>query len=290
MIILSTTSDVLRAVLLAAHTTNPLQMVASWRDVTTTAYTPGRSLAETNGPTPATLVASPGASTQRVIDHVSVYNADTVAHTLTMQLYDGTNAYPLWRGALGVGERLEFTREAGWRVYSAAGIEIVAALAGANAQRPVPWQFKWLESEYTHTSGTTLSNVTGMEVDVVAGRYYLVRAFANMRTLNGTTGVRMRMNLDGVTFTTTGFGAGHGRTPASASAENISYGTPSSIPTVGAASALAQRYGGNLCYHEMLLVPENTVAAGLKMQVAAEIAENVFVEPGSVICWAEYQP
>lgn len=290
MIILSTTDDVLRAVLLAAHTTNPLQMVASWRDLTTTAYTPGRSLAETNGTTPAAIVASPAASTQRVIDFVSIFNADTVAHTVQVSIFDGTNTFPLWRGQLRPNERVEFTPASGWRVYTQAGIERVATLSGIAVQQPVPWQFKWLGSEYTHTGGTTLSNVTGMSVDVVAGRYYLVRAFANIRTQNTTTGVRMRMNLDGVTYVTTGFGAGHSRLPVTASTENLSYGQPTTIPTVGATSALAQRYGGNLCYHEMSLVPENTVAAGLKMQVAAEIAENIFVVPGSVICWAEFQP
>lgn len=290
MIILSTTDDVLRAVLLAAHTTNPLQMVASWRDVTTTAYTPGRSLAGTNGTTPATLVASPAASTQRVIDHVSVYNADTVAHTLTMQLYDGTTAWPLWRGTLDPGERVEFTQAAGWRIYTASGLERVATLAGVAVQHPVPWQFKWLESEYTHTGGTSLSDVPGMSIDTVAGRMYLVRAWANMRVTATTTGVRMGMYLDGATFVTSGFGAGHARTPVTGSTENISFGTPATIPTVGATTVLAQRYGGNLCYHEMSLVVENTVSAGIKMRVAAEVADNIFVCPGSVVAWAEYQP
>ena len=84
MIILSATTDTIQAVLGGAVTTNQMQAFACWRDITTTAYTPGRTQISTNNTTDVDVVGSPGASTQRAIDFISVYNADTVAQTLTV--------------------------------------------------------------------------------------------------------------------------------------------------------------------------------------------------------------
>lgn len=290
MIILPTTNDVLRITLGAAHTTNPLQLVASWRDITTTTYAPGNSLGASNGTTPANIVAAPGASTQRVIDFVSVYNADTIEQTVTLTQYDGTNSFVLWRGSLLPDERLEFVPGAGFKVFTASGIEKVLSMLSPASGLGNQWQFVWLESEETHSAGTTLTPVPGMTIDVVAGRHYLVRAWANIRTQATTTGARMRLGLTGVTFATTGFGAGHLRMPVTGTTEQIANGGPALGPSVPATSSLAQRYGGNLYYGEMVLISETTQAAGIRMEVAAEIASDIYVCPGSVMAWVEYTP
>lgn len=285
MIILSSTSDALRIDLNAAHTTNALQCVASWRDITTTAYTPGRTLALSNGTTVADIVAAPAASTQRVIDFVSVYNADTITHTVTIEHYDGTNNYPVWKGTMLTGERLEFSPGVGWRLFSAGGIEKVTNFASSIGAFDGNWKFQWLSTEYTHSTTTTLSDITDMDIDVEAGKAYFIKFAVNVRTSATTIGVRVGF-AQSAGFVTTGFAACMLRRPVTGSTETVTY-SGVSTGTVPTDQPLAQRYGGNLHIGEMLFVPEATTTAGLKLQMACEAAGTAYAEPGSVLMWCE---
>ena len=60
MICLTEITDKIQVVLGGAITANQLQCAAFWRDVTTTLYTPGRTLINTNNTTDVDLVGSPG--------------------------------------------------------------------------------------------------------------------------------------------------------------------------------------------------------------------------------------
>ncbi len=73
MIVLTATTDNLQLVLDAAHTSAALKVVTCWRDITTTDYTPGRTRTDSNGTTDVNIVPAPAASTQRVVDFITVY-------------------------------------------------------------------------------------------------------------------------------------------------------------------------------------------------------------------------
>jgi hypothetical protein len=111
MIVLDTTTDNLQVVLNAAITTNQLQCVSSWRDITTTGYTPGRTVTNTNSTTDVNLVPAPAASTQRVIDTISIYNNDTVVAYVTVKLDANGTERILTRVPLAAGERLEYSKK-----------------------------------------------------------------------------------------------------------------------------------------------------------------------------------
>jgi hypothetical protein len=114
MLVLANTTDTIEVVLGGSVTTNQLRCVSAWRDVTTTAYTPGRTVTNTNNTTAVAAVAAPGASTQRVVDLISVYNADTVSQTVTVKYDDNGTEYVLWSGTLTSGETLTYCDGAGW--------------------------------------------------------------------------------------------------------------------------------------------------------------------------------
>ena len=116
MIILGATTDKLQAVLESAITTSQLDCVASWRDLTATTYTPGRTLSNTNDTTDADIVPAPAASTQRVIDFISVYNRDTKAHTVTVKMDASGTDYILFVGVLASGQTLTYVEGTGWSV------------------------------------------------------------------------------------------------------------------------------------------------------------------------------
>lgn len=119
MIILSETTDNLQVVLGGAVTTNQLQCVASWRDITATpTYTAGRTVINTNSTTDVNVVASPAASTQRVIDYVSIYNNDTVDATVTLKFDANATEYIIAKEVVEPGESLIYSDATSWFVTS----------------------------------------------------------------------------------------------------------------------------------------------------------------------------
>lgn len=136
MIILTETTDTIKIRLGATITTNQLNCVASWRDITTTAYTPGRAVVNSNNTSDVNIVASPSASTQRLIDFISVYNADTVDATVSIKFDANGTQYPLKVISLSPGQTLTYCDGAGWQVsgssYQSIKSFTVHGDAGAN--------------------------------------------------------------------------------------------------------------------------------------------------------------
>lgn len=115
MIVLLST-DTLEMVLGAAHTTNALNALVSYKDANLAAGTlvMGRLSTATSGTTPVDLVTSPTGSTQRVVDHIVIYNRDTIAHTVTITFDDGTTPRIIGIWVLASGDVLQYSGEAGW--------------------------------------------------------------------------------------------------------------------------------------------------------------------------------
>lgn len=124
MIVLTATTDNLQAVLAGSITTNHPQCVTSWRDITTTDFTPGRTVINTNNTTDVNIVAAPAASTQRVVDLINIYNKDTVAATVTVKFDANGTEYILWKGSLAAGESVQYVEGKGWQRLGASGIPL----------------------------------------------------------------------------------------------------------------------------------------------------------------------
>lgn len=116
MLILTETTDQIEVVLGTAVTTNQLRCFSCWRDITTTAFTPGRTVINTNSTTDVVVVPSPAASTQRVCDVLNIYNHDTVAHTVTVKFDANGTEYILWSGVLITGQTLIYQEGNGWSI------------------------------------------------------------------------------------------------------------------------------------------------------------------------------
>lgn len=166
MIVLDSTTDIVEVVLNQAITTNQLQCMSSWRDITTSAYTPWRTLINTNSTTDVTIVGSPGASTQRVVDQISIYNRDTVIAGVTVKFSDNGTEYILNKVALAPWERLEYTEKKGWRVTN------------------VLWWIKSTILTETHTNSSSLSCMVLNSDQVInnptANLYYKIIGFNPM--------------------------------------------------------------------------------------------------------------
>ena len=121
MIILDTTTRKLQVLLGGAVATNQCPCMASWVDVTSSAYTPGTTVANTNSTTAVDLVAAPASSTYRQIKTLSIYNADTASVTVTVRYNDNGTTYTLLKVTLPTLYHLVYTDTDGWSVHDTAG-------------------------------------------------------------------------------------------------------------------------------------------------------------------------
>lgn len=128
MLVLSGTTHQVRLTLGVATTTNPVDIVFSYVDVTTTSAAATGSSTTKSTTTAADVLGSPGASTQRVVKYLSLCNTDTVSCTATFFHYDGTNARRLWRGVLAAHESVVYTETAGWVVFDNTGLPKLTAV------------------------------------------------------------------------------------------------------------------------------------------------------------------
>lgn len=191
MLILSSETDLVQIVLAGARTTSDCPITAHWRDVTTTSFTPGRSVLNTNGSTVVDVIGSPAESTQRVVDFISLFNADTAAITATLQFDDNGTSYVVATVTLGVGERMEYSNDRGVRVYSNNGAEKVASVAGTNPAASGIQQVV-LGSDVTNNNAVanTIADVTGLSFSVLSGGTYWFRFVIDYTAAVNTTGSR----------------------------------------------------------------------------------------------------
>lgn len=121
MFTLDATTASLEVVLAGAVTTNQLPIVSSFVDKTATAFTPGKTTTQTNSTSTVTIVAAPAASTQREVHSINIYNADTVAATITVRENDNGTLRTLVKTTLSVGDTLQYSHASGWKVMDANG-------------------------------------------------------------------------------------------------------------------------------------------------------------------------
>jgi hypothetical protein len=117
MIVLSEQTDNLQVVLGAAPATNQLQCVVSWRDRSSSSFDAGRTAVETNGTTPVNIAPAPASGKQRLIDFISIFNADTDDRLVTIRLNANGTSFTIWKEVLSPGDTVRFIEGAGFNVF-----------------------------------------------------------------------------------------------------------------------------------------------------------------------------
>ncbi len=120
MFFLNTNAKSLELVLGGAKATVDLPFTVTWADLTTTTFTPSANEGTTNGTTPVTIVVAPPTGTNRQIKFLSVYNADSRASRITVQINDGSERIIL-SPLLGLMESLVYDEHNGWQVLTSDG-------------------------------------------------------------------------------------------------------------------------------------------------------------------------
>ena len=118
--ILDTPTRSLRLVLGEAHTTTACDIVACYgQQGPAGTFVTLLSQTASTGVTPVTLVAAPPVGSQNIIQEVRLHNADTVSHTVTLQLLDSATTRTIYSGTVAVGADWVYTPGAGIALTSA---------------------------------------------------------------------------------------------------------------------------------------------------------------------------
>ena len=191
MIILSETTDNLEVVLGGSVTTNQLRCMTSWRDRTSTTFIAGRTVTNTNNTTDVNLAAAPAASTQRVIDFISIYNEDTVNAVVTVKLDANGTQYTLCKVTLATTERLQYQEGVGFQVFASTGALKQSINQGANASTSGLTAVV-LGSDVTNNNAVanTIADVTGLNFSVTAAKWYYFKAVIYYTAAATATGSR----------------------------------------------------------------------------------------------------
>lgn len=112
---LTTTNDKIQIVLGGSVTTNQLQCLCTYKVYTTTTTTDGKVAVNTNNTTDVDLAGAPSSGETYDIQNINVYNADTVAQTVTIKLDVSGTETILYKGVVGVNDVISWTAEGGWR-------------------------------------------------------------------------------------------------------------------------------------------------------------------------------
>jgi adenosylcobinamide amidohydrolase len=283
MLILNNTTDSLEVVLGGAITVNQLDCTASFREITTTTFDPLMTDASTNGTNPVTLVAAPPASTQRVIDDVSVFNNDTTSAVVTVRYNRNGTFRQLFRATLASGEKLQYTDKNGWVVYATSGAVKQSINQGSNAITGA-LNLVVLASDVMNNNAVanTLQDVTGLSFPINIGKTYYFRFVFRYDAQVTTTGSRWTVNTVG--NTTIAFISYQSQYGVSTTSNTINVLAAQDLPT-GANSTSPFLFGNTGWIEGFVTAGAN---GSLTLRFASEILNSAIIaKAGSLVYWQE---
>ena len=162
---LDTTTDSIEVKLAAAHTTRALQFYASYHiiDSTNVTFTPTKNFGSTNGTTAVTVVPAPTSGKINQLRSCSVYNCDSIEHTVTIQVNSSSNLRTVFSVIVKVGEQIQFTLYEGWKIFNVDGILKTSnsVIGSAAVKMGLTTNISNGSISSTQTSGTTYAYYLG---------------------------------------------------------------------------------------------------------------------------------
>ena len=195
MIILTQTTDKIQVKLSGTVSTNQLHCYSVFRDTTTTGITPSRNVVLTNNTTAVDLVGSPSSSTQRNVEYLNVYNADTSSAIVTFLFNDNGTTYEINVATLLPGEKVEYQSGIGFKVLDCFGSNKISI-----EYQPIPLTSGFttviLGTDYTNSNAVanTLEDITGYSFPVTNGKTYWFRFQFLVTAAAAATGHRVTIN------------------------------------------------------------------------------------------------
>lgn len=257
-----------------------LDVVAFHATTDGTTTTHARAQAKINSATTTVLVAAPGVDLTRTVYQASVRNTHaSVSNTVTVQLFDGTNAYEIAKVILGPGEQLSFDGLGAWQYLNAAGMPKVNSAQGSQASVLGEYLESILSADVINNNAVanSIADVTGLSFPVIAGETYRFEFFIDYTAAATTTGSRWTIN--GPAFSRLAYRSQYSLTTASGTFNTaVAYDQPAAS---NASSAVTT---GNIAKIEGLITPsaDGNVIARFASEIAASA---ITAKRGSVVRW-----
>lgn len=197
MILLASTSDLLRVVTDAAITTD---VHASWVDLSGSTVTPGRTNTLISTATTTTVVGSPAASTYRTVKTLTIRNRHaTTSVGVTVVHSDGTNVPELIKVTLLAGECLHYHEAGGFWVTNILGQNKSTVSNGGSGAAVNALNIVVLASDVinNNASANTIADVTGLSFSVTAGETYVFNFIIAYTSAATSTGSRWSVSGPG---------------------------------------------------------------------------------------------
>lgn len=280
MIVLSQTTDNLQVVLDGAITTNQLECMVSWRDRTSTTFTADRTVTTTNNTTDVTIAAAPAASTQRVIDFISIYNKDTVNAVVTVKLDDNGTEYILCKVTLATTERLQYQEGVGFQVFASTGAVKQSINQGANASTSGITAVV-LGSDVTNNNAVanTIADVTGLSFSVTAGKLYWFKFIIYYTAAATTTGSRWGVNCSAGTAANLSMTSEYSLTTTTTTRNANVQG----FDLPAASNATSAATGNNMAVMEGYFIP--SANGTFIARFASEVSSSAIVAKAGSVCF-----
>jgi hypothetical protein len=257
-----------------------MKCFVSYREITSSSISPVRNAINTNGTTPVDLVGSPAASTQRVIDYLSINNTDTSANRVSISFFDGSNTFRLANFDIAAGEKIEYQEGEGFRVigngYSTKTVNRLDGLSNDNQS------FNTVVLGEDTVCSTSLANVRifpkNFELPLRGGKMHYFRAILFYDTNATTTGSRFLFNS-----------LAHGTSPSymmnrnSLTTTSETQTSTSGIGSPTSSNATSAATTGNVCIIEGFFDPDFDTS--MYLMFASEVAspDSVTLKANSFI-------
>ncbi|MGC4020984.1 MAG: hypothetical protein QM734_03125 [Cyclobacteriaceae bacterium] len=281
MLILNNTTDNIQIVLSASATTNQLNCITSYRDLTSNSFVPNRTVSNTNNVADVTIVSTPAGNTQRVVDFISVYNADTALATITINYNANGTKYKLWKGVINSGEKIEYTKSDGFNVLDKSGAVKSEIDVSAN---PIlnPYSKAVLTTPVVNNNSiaNTLQVVSGLSFTVTSGHTYYFKFVVPYSSAATATG--SRWTITGVTTTRLNY-LSYFNLSTTGNGHAINYNSVYGLPSSSSASSIMD---GNIAYVEGILKASQT--GQITLLFASEVASSaITAEAGGILIYQQ---
>lgn len=280
MILLVGANDVLRLVTSSVANLDVFAAYAT-RDAAG-AIAPGNLPSTIASATTTTIVAAAGAGNTRTIRFLSIRNRHaSTASTITLQVFNGTTAYEIYKVTLGAGESFVYDEANGWQYLNAQGVPRQAQSIGVAAPSISTVNLVVLAADVTNNNAVanSIANVTGLSFPVLNGAKYWFEVFIDYTAAAGTTG--SRWSITGPSFTRLVYSANWSLTATSRTfSEAVAYDIPA------ASNATSPYTTGNTAYIQGFIQP--SADGDVIARFASEVASSAIIaKAGSVCRWVQ---
>lgn len=280
MLILNSTSDLIRVVTSAAGT---VDVHASWVDKATTGITAGRTnTVNISTATTTTVVASPASGVERTVKFMAIRNRHaSTANTITVLHSDGTNIPEIIRVTLAAGDQLQYTDDKGFEVVDSQGRTRINTSNNGSGAATNALNIGVLASDVTNNNATanTIADITGLSFSMTAGETYYFKFTIHWTSAATTTGARFSVNGP-ASPTMLRF---HSRYSLTATTETLNQGL-SAYDTPAGANATPAATGSNIAIVEGFITP--SANGDLIARFASEVSSSaVIARAGSFVEW-----